>query len=117
MRVFNVAFTDAHGVTHTAAVFQLQYAHRHLGNSEIIGEGAMINQTVTINYIFKYWYSQETKDAGLQPSTLISLQGNQSFDVYPPYSEAAVDLETFCINHLTTVVLPGIDPAAVVTLV
>lgn len=112
-----ISFTDAHGVTHAGAVFELQYAHRHLGTSEIIGEGAMSNQTVTVNYIFKYWYSQETKDAGLQPSVLVSLQGNQSFDVYPPITEAAVDLETFCINHLTTVTLPAIDPAAVVTMV
>lgn len=114
MQNFTVAFTDAHGVNHTGAVFELQYAHRHTGNSEIIGDGAMTNQTATVNYMFKYWHSQTAKDEGLQPSMLMSLQGNQSFDVYPPISETSMDLETFCINHLITATLPAIDPAAVV---
>ena len=114
MQTFKIAFTDAHGVVHTEAVFQLYYAHRQIGTAEIIGEGAMTNQTVTVNYRYQYWYSQETKDAGLQPSLLISLQGAQAFDVYPPVTEATVDLETFCKEHLLTTVLPAIDPAATV---
>ena len=114
MQNFNVAFTDAHGVTHTAAVFQLQYAHRHVGTSEVIGDNPMTNQTATVNYIFKYWYSQAAKDAGLQPNVLMSLQGNQSFDVYTALSDATLDLETFCINHLISTTLLAIDPNAVV---
>ena len=114
MKITEIRFTDAHGVAHTAAQFQLQHANRHTGQSEIIGDSVSSSQMVSVNYVFRYWYSQEAKNTGMQPSVLVTLNGSSSFDVYPTIDESTEDLETFCINHLLTVTLPAIDPAATV---
>ena len=41
--------------------------------------------------------------------------GGTSFDIYPTTSEEVTDLETYCMNHLKTVVLPSIDQNVVIT--
>lgn len=109
-----INFTDAHGVAHTTAVFELSYGYKNTNQIETIGTISDNQQVVTVNYQFKFWHSQEAKTAGLQPEAFMDKAGQQTFGVYPASAEEVIALEDYCINHLITTILPGVDPNAVI---
>lgn len=108
-----IAFTDVHGVTHTAACFELSYGYMNDSTTTTIGQNPTVQHTLGVTYMFKYWHSVEAKYAGCLPYTFINKQGAQNFDT-TALPEEVTDLELFCINHFTTQVLPLVDAAAVV---
>ena len=109
-----INFTDAHGVTHTTAVFELTHGYKNISHIETIGASTSSNDSITVNYQFKFWHSQEAKTAGLQPEAFMDKAGQQTFGVYPATAEEVELLEDYCINHLITTILPGVDPNAVI---
>lgn len=71
--MFLKQFTDVHGVTHAAAVFQVDGVNMY-GNSNksltldelgIMQENESVNSTV--DFSARFWASQEAKDAGKLP--------------------------------------------------
>ena len=114
MKNIVISFIDAHGVSHTGAVFELTYGNKNVSRSETIGQSEGTYNSISVNYQFQYWYSQAAKDEGLQPSFLMDKAGQQTFGAYPTTEAEIVSLEDYCIAHLISQVLPAIDPNAAV---
>ena len=114
MQTITVAFTDAQGVTHSDAVFEVMYGYKGVTTTEIIGTAANTQQVVTVNYQFHFWHSQATKLAGLQPNVLVNALGQNVFTTEVTDPNSIISLEDFCLNQLQTVVLPSIDPNVVI---
>ena len=114
MTTLKVTFTDAYGVSHTDAVCALMYGYKNNTAVQTIGDNPSTSQSIVINCQFKYWTSQAAKDAGYQPMLLMSTTGQTMFAAYPTTEAEVADLETYCLNQLTTVILPAIDPNAVI---
>ena len=112
-----ISFTDAHGVTHTGAVFELTYGCKNDSKIETIGQSGGDQQMISVNYQFKYWHSQEAKEAGLQPMSFMDKGGQQTFGTYLSSDLEITALEDYCIAQLIETVLPTIDPTATVVTV
>ena len=106
-----IAFTDVHGIPHTAACFELSYGYMNESTTTTVGQSPAIQPTIGVTYVFKYWHSEEAKSAGCLPCTFVNKQGLQNFDTTAS-PEEVTDLELFCINHFITHVLPLVDATA-----
>lgn len=74
-------FTDPQGATHTEAIFQVQQATLRIDstddyNMDVINPAAQaittINGRKRLSYHMCFWRSQEDKDEGLPPYTLLN---------------------------------------------
>lgn len=114
MTTVKVNFNDAYGITHTNAVFTVSHGYKNSSAIQTIGDNVSTSQSIVVNCQFKYWTSQVAKDEGHQPMLLITATGLTMFDAYPQTEEEVTDLEAYCLNQLTTVILPTIDPNATI---
>ena len=114
MTAVTVNFKDAYGITHTDAVFTVSPGYKNSSAIQTIGDNVSTAQSIVVNCQFKYWTSQAAKDEGHQPMLLTTATGQTMFDAYPQYDEEVTDLEAYCLNQLTTVILPTIDPNATI---
>lgn len=89
------------------------YGSKNVSKIETIGSNQQ-QQSISVNFQFKYWYSQAAKDEGLQPSFLMDKAGQQTFGAYPTSEAEIGELEDYCIDQLVNVVLKGIDASVVV---
>lgn len=114
MLTLSASFTDVYGNTHTDAVFEIGYASKSTNLVETLLAVGQVNQYTTVSCQYKFWHSAEAKSNGLPAMLLATVLGGTSFDIYPTTPEEVVDLETYCMNHLKTVVLPSIDQNVVI---
>lgn len=114
MNTVKINFKDAYGITHTDAVFTLSHGYKNSSDIQTIGDNTSVQQSIVVNCQFKYWTSQAAKDEGCQPMLLITTNGITMFDACPQTKEEVTDLEAYCLNQLTTVILPTIDPNATI---
>ena len=110
MTTVTVNFKDAYDITHTGAVFVVTHGYKNSSAIQTIGDNVSTAQSIVVNCQFKYWTSQVAKDEGYQPMLLTTATGITMFDAYPQTEEEVADLEAYCLNQLTTVILPAIDP-------
>ena len=110
MNTVKIGFKDAYDIAHNGAVFVVSHGYCNSSNIQTIGDNASVAQNIVVNCQFKYWTSQAAKDEGYQPMLLTTATGITMFDAYPQTEEEAADLEAYCLNQLTTVILPAIDP-------
>ncbi len=110
MTTVKIAFSDAYGVTHTDAVFEVSYGYKNISDVQTIGNNPSAQKNIVVNCQFAYWTSQAAKDVNYQPMSLTTTTGQTMFDAYPASEAEVADLEAYCLNQLTTVILPAIDP-------
>lgn len=115
MNTVKINFKDAYGITHTDAVFTLSHGYKNSSDIQTIGDNTSVQQSIVVNCQFRYWTSQSAKDLGYQPMLLTTSENGQSmFSAYPATQAEVADLEAYCLNQLTTVILPTIDPNATI---
>ena len=113
--MFNMAFTDAQGVTHTNAVVRVRTAYHNSNsqaNYQVKGDGAYEASASGGQYMTlsaEYWPDQAKFDAGKQPYQLSDLQGVGSFNFNPsePQYLGLGHVEA-CELYLETVLLPNL---------
>lgn len=110
MKQFKVKFKDAFDVQHEGALFEMQYGNINLSKMVTIGTSNTESESVSVNYMFKYWHSEQSKSDGSQHMILTGLDGQTMFGTFPSGESEIGDLEEYCIKNLIEVVLPGIDP-------
>ncbi|WP_321149345.1 hypothetical protein [Aeromonas jandaei] len=108
---FTVKFTDAYGIPHPAAVFELSYAQKTVNRVELFGAEQPQEQSVSVIYQFKYWHDLEALEAGKPPLLLSNNDGATMFSRVKHGEAEVSDLEGFCIEHLFSEVMPAIDPS------
>lgn len=111
MKQIKIALTDAFGITHQAAVFELNYAQKTVNRIETIGTTRTEDSSVTIAYQFKYWHSEDAFLDGKQPMILANSDGSTMFAGNVQGVLDVEHTEQFCISHLVEEVLPKLDPA------
>ena len=114
MSFITVNFKDTYGISHTDAIVTISYGFKNISITEAIGENPQSSTDISARCQFKYWTSLAAKNAGAQPMVLTDSQGAVTFTMAPASAEEISDLETYCLNQLTTVILPAIDPNAVI---
>lgn len=90
------------------------YGSKNVSKIETIGSNQQQQQSISVNFQFKYWHSQEAKDSGCQAIALMDKNGQATFGAYPSTEIEVSSLEDYCIAHLISDVLPAIDPNAAV---
>ncbi|MEE1913683.1 hypothetical protein ACK36G_18815 [Aeromonas veronii] len=110
MKQIKIALTDAFGIKHEGAVFELNYAQKTVNRVETIGTTRTEDSSVTIAYQFKYWHSREAVLAEKQPMVLTSAEGSTMFAGNVQGVLDVEHVEQFCISHLVEEVLPKLDP-------
>lgn len=105
--MFNMTFTDAQGVTHTDAVFEVVNAYYN-ANSAIYQDGEP-SVSRTTGYRARYWPSATAHAEGRPPYLFVGLSGRDSF-TFAPSSALATEAEVVAAaeQHLQTVVLPSL---------
>lgn len=96
--MFTISFTDPQGTTYEAAVCQVLQASFTENNSESFefdittSTGAVTNSyaNLSLNYRMGYWPTQEAKDAGAPPYTLID-----RITFLPDFAEYSLEAETY----------------------
>ena len=115
MTTVKIDFKDAYGISHTDAVFEVSHGYKNSNDVQTIGDNPSSTQSIIVNCQFKYWTSQSARDLGYQPMLLTtSANGQSMFSAYPASEAEVTDLEAYCFNQLTTVILPTIDPNATI---
>jgi hypothetical protein len=108
MHVFNMAFTDAHGLTYDAAVVSVTGARFEANETQVLSSDGSVKPTTRYSlYVTgEYWPSQSAKDDGTLALDLRSLSGGritEEFDTRPDTSDLAALAETTIRNHFTDV--------------
>lgn len=114
MKNTTVKFTDSYGISHDAAVLELSYGYKNVSKTETVGASGQEQQSVSVNFQFKYWHSKDAKDSGCQAMQLMDKNGQNTFCAYPATESEIGGLEDYCIDQLINVVLKGVDPTATV---
>ena len=114
MKNIIVSFTDAYGLQHTEAVFELNHGYKNVSQIEIIGTSGSTQQIINVDFQFKYWHSRAAKEAGALPIPFADKNGQQTFGANPTSETDVLNLEQYCLEQLINTVLPSIDPAFVV---
>lgn len=112
MKNTTVKFIDSYGISHDAAVLELSYGYKNVSKTETVGTSGQEQQSVSVNFQFKYWHSKDAKDLGCQAMQLMDKNGQNTFGAYPTSESEIGELEDYCINQLINVVLKGIDANA-----
>ena len=104
MTMFNLSFTDAQGVTHTDAVFEVVGAYYN-ANSAVYQDGAP-STSRTAGYRARYWPNSAAHLSGRPPYVFVDLQGRDTF-TFSPASSLATSAEVVeaAEAHLRNVVL------------
>lgn len=103
--MFNMTFTDAQGVTHTDAVFEVVNAYYNANNS-IYQEGVP-SASRSAGYRARYWPSAAAQAEDRPPYTFVERAGRDTFSFSPEQDIAdATQLVSLCEEHLQNVVLP-----------
>lgn len=110
MKQIKIALTDAFGIKHEAAVFELNYAQKTVNRVETIGTARTEDSSVTIAYQFKYWHSEDSWTGDKQPMILTNANGSTMFGGNVNGVTDVEHVEQFCISHLVEEVLPALDP-------
>lgn len=103
--MFNLSFTDAQGITHTDAVFEVTNAYYN-ANSAIYQDGAP-SSSRSAGYRARYWPSSDAHAEGRPPYLFVDLSGRDTF-VFNPSSDLTTVEEVVVAaeEHLRNVVLP-----------
>lgn len=112
MKTVKIKFTDSFGITHDDAVFAVSYGSKNVSKTELVGNTGQTQQSVNVNFQFKYWHSQDAKDENMQAIPLTDRNGQVTFGAYPSTEGEVCDLEEYCLDQLVNVVLKGIDANA-----
>lgn len=110
MKQIKIALTDAFGIKHESAVFELNYAQKTVNRVETIGTTRTEDSSVTIAYQFKYWHSEDAFVSEKQPMLLANADGSTMFAGNVQGVLDVEHVEQFCISHLIEEVLPKLDP-------
>ena len=105
--MFNMTFTDAQGVTHTDAVFEVVNAYYNANNS--IYEEGEPSASRSAGYRARYWPSAAAHAEGRPPYLFVDLSGRDTF-VFNPSSDltTADEVVAAAEQHLQAVVLPSL---------
>ena len=103
--MFNMTFTDAQGVTHTDAVFEVVNAYYNANNS-IYQEGVP-SASRTAGYRARYWPNAAAHAEGRPAYLFVDMSGRDSFTFAPADNLAtAAEVVEAAEEHLQNVVLP-----------
>ena len=103
--MFNMTFTDAQGVTHTDAVFEVTNAYYN-ANSAIYQDGAP-SVSRTTGYRVRYWPSSEAHAEGQPPYVFVDSHGRDTFSFMPVGDLSTAEAVVAAAEeHLQNVVLP-----------